>query len=1838
MLWLVGVLWAGVLAPPVARVAASPTAQAHLEPASWIRQPLAANVVRPRLQATPPWLRPAPWPQLATTAPDMHAQPEVGVAFWAPPLHAFRVEVPATCDLQWVRRVGDANTALTVTAPLPPAQPAPGPANAERSYELVEPVGAGAVWWLACNANATPKVWRLAANQNVRALDTLRTAPSTLDAMSIPPALRDGDALLALLAPSTHDPAQRAAMQQWRSMLLASERGDFDLYTDVTHHTPATGAPSREAGREFARLPSNGQWIWSWQLTEPCALTIHARAQGAPTTRPADGRVAIRVEQAAQPDAPAQTFEHSVRANGPAQASEDQALPQAGATTNRTAALRIVLPAGKAQLRIWAGFTTSATTTPQPLAASPPIEIGARLACRQPRWPDAAVKLAAPSVPLHSLVFATTPRNISRPLDDAGAQLAPELRELLWGATLARDAALTQLIAAAQHPKARLSDAVMRGALMRLHQRTESHLAPTATAAAVNAVDNASARPATAAVAPGHASWQPPRATVTPLAPRTMAALLQLLAERPQLAAHRAALAIASWLPPATAATVLARAWRHAPATSTLRQALLAAQRQAPLVAIAPLQYQALTAQAARTAFLAQHAQSVAQRPHTIATEQAAFSTDSSGADTPTAVASARSDASIVAVDDASLARRAPSQTQATMPREQSEAAFSPTQDTLANTTPSPLRRQLSLTPTTGVTLDLPSPAPARDRITADGAIALHRIAVDVYVTNPDAEPTLLVDQVRYPVVSSSTPTRLELALAPGLHQLMLRDARDGDALAIVHAPGTFASDVRQVRYWHAASGLDFPVAPGLVRLDVLVPRTTGAHELVLRTNRGQRYAVEIAAVATEAEASELRSAQSVWLWLPPDTERITLNATTPDALVRIIQSDDGVRESLAAPGGTTSGDGAPAPTRTAQSAISQVAALASATQALFAAPSVATFEARAAVLASAGFDNLATADLAHALTYGPLTAQGHSLLQTLADPRRSEFLVVPARSTITSGTLLTPGVSALARDANHNERADLTLLRRQWQQYSQSRAVAVPPQGAPALQTALGKRVAAASLGDVRALTTLATHPQLAVRAWARDLTVAALHQQTANFVAHSPAPREASGPTTAGPQAQQQAFPSSPASPPASIGASHGTPAPVQLALLASLLYATTRQLAVEPWHGANGASELAPLVTRWEPVRATENHAGFEVRIVEDWPNNAPPVGLDSPGVLRATLAGVSPQARVATRKTPITQRYADAAITSAEIECLAPHARSLFVPQLSPAPCAYWLRNDQQLQRFTSPFRRPQRHPLTPSAGPHQIEIGTNTDAVLAVTFYDANNQRVARTQQILFRGTAPQPVELIVLAPTTLRVSAAAVAGAPTLLRATTSPLAPNAPALNTTTPNAPLPPTSPPPVDHVPAGRIEVVAALPRARAVASGAKPERTVTFGEATELELPIIGTGPYRVTFAPDAGALAVTIAQRAVDLDALLATCGDATSGCAATTASRAALLERAAATQPDPLAAPLGATRAALAASSATAGPLAAPPRTSTLPFTTSVLASGGLDAYDDIDPALAATRWRAQLALQWRGSLGAARWLLAPRWRQLAGLAPTWEARARYRQLPGNHRIWYQFEGQIANGAAADTSTRVWAGSAAAQIGANWQAGNHSLVIPSLRIAAAHTPDTAPNAAVDPLVFSQYRADHPLQWTASLTYWLAPRANHHLSSNVFAVSNAVLYSLDMVAAALQWSAHWQQGGPAGLITVARYQPSLRFADDHRSTTAWRHDWRLGLYAPLPLPAQTGRWTLGAFASLAHGTGALPPPSLELWLRWDDGRRGLADFSNDEIDFEDEQTRTLWRQP
>jgi hypothetical protein len=148
---------------------------------------------------------------------------------------------------------------------------------------------------------------------------------------------------------------------------------------------------------------------------------------------------------------------------------------------------------------------------------------------------------------------------------------------------------------------------------------------------------------------------------------------------------------------------------------------------------------------------------------------------------------------------------------------------------------------------------------------------------------------------------------------------------------------------------------------------------------------------------------------------------------------------------------------------------------------------------------------------------------------------------------------------------------------------------------------------------------------------------------------------------------------------------------------------------------------------------------------------------------------------------------------------------------------------------------------------------------------------------------------------------------------------------------------------------------------------------------------------------------------------------------------------------------------------------------------------------------------------------------------------------------------------------------------------------------------------------------LDARVASSYGYDHPVSLQPRVGLRYAPLQDLEVRSLAEAHTNADLVSLDRVTIGASVRSQVELGHLHGPVAQLGYAPSLLLADEHRSSSAWRHTVRAGLEHLLWRP-RVGYLQLALDAAVTlqaeHDVGS----TITLSLRWlQPGGRGLRDL-------------------
>ncbi|MEZ4437054.1 MAG: hypothetical protein R3F65_32055, partial [bacterium] len=193
------------------------------------------------------------------------------------------------------------------------------------------------------------------------------------------------------------------------------------------------------------------------------------------------------------------------------------------------------------------------------------------------------------------------------------------------------------------------------------------------------------------------------------------------------------------------------------------------------------------------------------------------------------------------------------------------------------------------------------------------------------------------------------------------------------------------------------------------------------------------------------------------------------------------------------------------------------------------------------------------------------------------------------------------------------------------------------------------------------------------------------------------------------------------------------------------------------------------------------------------------------------------------------------------------------------------------------------------------------------------------------------------------------------------------------------------------------------------------------------------------------------------------------------------------------------------------------------------------------------------------------------------------------------------------------------------------------------LLTPSLRLWAgriAESPALDPTGAtaVDPILTTGWRRDHPYgaRLGASLRWQML--REQHLRARLDALSNADFASVDRVDATVSWQALWGLTPTTTLTSLVRYRPSLRFADDDRAEGGLAHALATGLELGWWLDGDTRLVGFGEFRPFLGLDGDLSPRFvLGVGVDFTGGRR-LVDFTPIEEPYPDLAGRVFWAPP
>ena len=312
--------------------------------------------------------------------------------------------------------------------------------------------------------------------------------------------------------------------------------------------------------------------------------------------------------------------------------------------------------------------------------------------------------------------------------------------------------------------------------------------------------------------------------------------------------------------------------------------------------------------------------------------------------------------------------------------------------------------------------------------------------------------------------------------------------------------------------------------------------------------------------------------------------------------------------------------------------------------------------------------------------------------------------------------------------------------------------------------------------------------------------------------------------------------------------------------------------------------------------------------------------------------------------------------------------------------------------------------------------------------------------------------------------------------------------------------------------------------------------------------------------------------------------------------------------------------------------------------------TLSVGVTGAIDGAEEVDSPTQLRRWSVELAPVWRRRFGSADaedpeadrglWLrVGPLVRLREPGEKTgalvvgggFETETRGLPLDLRLRLGAAFFGQDTTSSGLVTTVR-----GAASLERRFALGPAFAVTPQLRFRARTGKTPLEPEGIDPDVFTDYAADHPLALTPRLTFRLAPFRDLAFTLSAAAITNADVASLDQVAGTALVTTLLPVLG--GTELEARWRPSQRFADDDRPDAFLRHDvgaslaWSFG-------NVRKGRLWLGVDWDLAKVPALAAHHAVRLTLRWDSsGGRGLADFAPNEQRFDALVEDRRWGEP
>jgi hypothetical protein len=623
---------------------------------------------------------------------------------------------------------------------------------------------------------------------------------------------------------------------------------------------------------------------------------------------------------------------------------------------------------------------------------------------------------------------------------------------------------------------------------------------------------------------------------------------------------------------------------------------------------------------------------------------------------------------------------------------------------------------------------------------------------------------------------------------------------------------------------------------------------------------------------------------------------------------------------------------------------------------------------------------------------------------------------------------------------------------------------------------------------------------------------------------------------------------------------------------ALYAPLAYAVATTLRTATEATSNAAIVKAEILTRWEAIRTVASNAGFETFSV--------PAGVlprDPRAQLRDALLAIpwdDDDRSIADSNQSVTVNMARGAATSIEMFCIVDSLHG---------PCDVELRQNQNTSkhRLTSG----QRSVIALSAGEaeQQLEVQPTSDrSKVAVRLLDAGQQQVPTLPSLLttFIAKPAMPVQFTTLAPTVLQITAMELQSS-----------------------------SEQRPIEIEIIANDAVISRVTLAVALATGitAPRNRTVSPKSLSQFELPVTGAGPQRITLRPSRGVVALRIKRRNASGDNVpdsdIATVTDASLHLAE---QQTAVSSQSWATSPILLSRPL-------------------PP-----PPTFSISTLAGREALAALDSELAALGARYEIAVQARATSMYGAGMLSARARVVSGTGPSETLRGVF----ATRRLWgglaLSLDSMIGHG--NDLQISGWMARATVQAKRSVEISRRLRFDPTVGLIAASIP-TPRALASDPIIFSRYRREHSPQLHASAMLLWRPFADQRATARIEAWSNSNLRSLDTLMLRFSWHGLVEWKPLRGPVLSLRYQPSYRFDDDNRTMRIWRNDALASLVWPLGRWA--GAWTLGIDADVYKTTSRPIANAIDVWLRWDSGRRGLLDFRPEEFELSDYLAATAW---